>query len=138
MGVSPHCGRHAEDFRGRFLTELYRHGLHLDANLSVYFSPNTHLLGEAVALHALGVLFPLFPGAHDWAKRGARIVAEQMSFRSKRTAVISSNRATTTFTRLTSLFFIYCCTRFPRAITQACGGWRITRGHCWGLDGGFR
>jgi hypothetical protein len=67
-----------EDFRRRFLTELYRHGLHLDANLSVYFSPNTHLLGEAVALHALGALFPFFPGAHNWAKRGARILAEQM------------------------------------------------------------
>ena len=72
-----------ETFRGRFLTELYRHGLHLDANLSVYFSPNTHLLGEAVALHALGALFPFFPGAGSWVKRGARIVAEQMEFQVK-------------------------------------------------------
>jgi hypothetical protein len=68
-----------ESFRRDFLTELYRHGLHLDANLSVYFSPNTHLLGEAVALHALGALFPFFPGARDWVERGARIVDEQMA-----------------------------------------------------------
>src|SRR4029077_19244415 len=40
------------DFRRRFLNELYRHGLHIERNLSFYFSPNTHLLGEAVALHA--------------------------------------------------------------------------------------
>src|SRR5437764_8054095 len=33
-------------FRRDFLTALYRHGLHLYENLSVYFSPNTHLLGE--------------------------------------------------------------------------------------------
>jgi hypothetical protein len=47
--------------------------------LSVYFSPNTHLIGEAVGLHALGALFPFFPGARDWVERGARIVDEQMT-----------------------------------------------------------
>ncbi len=41
----------------RFADELYRHGRFLELNLSVYFSPNTHLLGEAVALHALGLMF---------------------------------------------------------------------------------
>lgn len=69
-----------EEFRAEFLTGLYRHGLHLDANLSVYFSPNTHLLGEAVALHAVGVLFPFFPDSQRWVKKGARIVEEQMQF----------------------------------------------------------
>ena len=65
-------------FRKRFLTELYRHGRHLAANLSIYFSPNTHLLGEAVALHALGRLFPAFPEAPTWRQTGARIVAAEM------------------------------------------------------------
>ena len=64
--------------RGRFLTALGRHGRYLEGNLSVYFSPNTHLLGEAVALHALGVLFPEFPHAARWAKDGGRIVEQQM------------------------------------------------------------
>lgn len=64
--------------RARFLTELYRHGRFLELNLSVYFSPNTHLLGEAVALHALGVLFPTLPRAARWAKTGGRIVEEQI------------------------------------------------------------
>ena len=67
-------------FRRRFLTELYRHGLHLRENLSIYFSPNTHLLGEAVALHALGKLFGDFPGARAWEKLGAEIVAAQLDF----------------------------------------------------------
>jgi hypothetical protein len=66
--------------RRRFLTSLYQHGLHLSENLSVYFSPNTHLLGEAVALHALGTLFPTFPNAATWRKRGAEIVEAQLSF----------------------------------------------------------
>lgn len=66
------------DLRAEFLAALYRHGRHIEANLSLYFSPNTHLLGEAVALHALGVLFPRFPRAGRWAALGARIVAGQI------------------------------------------------------------
>ncbi len=66
------------DLRARFLTELYRHARFLELNLSVYFSPNTHLLGEAVALHALGVLFPAFPHASRWAQTGVRIVEQEM------------------------------------------------------------
>jgi hypothetical protein len=68
------------DTRQRFLTVLYQHGLHLEHNLSVYFSPNTHLLGEAVVLHALGKLFPSFPGADRWHRTGLEIVRSQMAF----------------------------------------------------------
>ncbi|MBK5294705.1 MAG: alginate lyase family protein, partial [Acidobacteriia bacterium] len=67
-----------EDLRGRFLTALYQHGLHLENNLSIYFSPNTHLLGEALALEAIGVLMPCFPPAPRWAETGGRIVAGEM------------------------------------------------------------
>jgi len=69
----------AAGFRQRFLAELYRHGLHLQYNLSVYFSPNTHLLGEAVALHAIGRLFPTFPRSEHWRKLGREIVHKQMT-----------------------------------------------------------
>jgi hypothetical protein len=65
-------------FRQRFLGELYRHGLHLEYNLSIYFSPNTHLLGEAVALNALGRLFPAFPRANRWRALGGDIVRQHM------------------------------------------------------------
>ena len=67
-----------ERFRHRFLEELYRHGRHLENNLSFYFSPNTHLLGEGVVLHALGVIFPQFPHARRWRETGRRVVHEQM------------------------------------------------------------
>ena len=70
-------GRMTPEFRRQFLENLYRHGRHLEANLSIYFSPNTHLLGEAVALHALGVLFTDFPGAANWAETGRRWVANE-------------------------------------------------------------
>ena len=65
-------------FRRQFLNGIYQHGCYLEHNLSVYFSPNTHLLGEAVALHALGVLFPVFPRAHRWKARGAEVVHEAL------------------------------------------------------------
>jgi hypothetical protein len=64
--------------RGRFLTALEQHGRFLECNLSVYFSPNTHLLGEAVALHALGVLFPGFPLSDRWVRMGGAVVEQQM------------------------------------------------------------
>jgi hypothetical protein len=60
------------------LRGLYLHGLYIETNLSIYFSPNTHLLGEAVALHALGVLLPTLPRAAAWRRTGAELVAAQM------------------------------------------------------------
>jgi hypothetical protein len=63
--------------RRRLLEEIYRHGCHLEGNLSYYFSPNTHLLGEAVALHALGMLFGS-PESKRWADIGANVVGLQM------------------------------------------------------------
>ena len=69
--------RMTPEFRRQFLENLYRHGRHLEANLSIYFSPNTHLLGEAVALHALGALFPDFPRAARWAETGRRWVSNE-------------------------------------------------------------
>lgn len=65
-------------FRESFLQNLYWHGLHLETNLSFYFSPNTHLLGEGLALHALGIFFPRFPRASRWRSVGGRVVREQM------------------------------------------------------------
>ncbi len=70
--------RMPNSLRTRFFETLYWHGRHLAVNLSFYFSPNTHLLGEAVALHALGRWFPQFPEAAGWVKLSGRIVEEQM------------------------------------------------------------
>lgn len=64
--------------RRRFFSSLYQHGRYLEQNLSFYFSPNTHLMGEAVALHALGTLCPSLPRASTWAATGARVMAEQL------------------------------------------------------------
>jgi hypothetical protein len=65
-------------FRARFLQSLYQHGRHIENNLSFYFSPNTHLLGEAVVLHALGQLFPSFPRARKWVELGGATVSREL------------------------------------------------------------
>lgn len=70
--------RLSPDFHSRFRTALYQHGCHLEQNLSVYFSPNTHLLGEAVALHALGCLFAQDRRARRWRDRGSAITVQEM------------------------------------------------------------
>ena len=64
--------------RQRLVNEIYRSGLYLEHNLSVYFSPNTHLLGEAVALHAIGRLFPSLPASERWRTDGAAMVSREM------------------------------------------------------------
>jgi len=66
------------NLRTRWLGELFRHGCFLENNLSIYFSPNTHLLGEALVLHALGLFFAGTARAANWEQLGARIMREQM------------------------------------------------------------
>ncbi len=54
-------------------TGLLQHGVAIRHNLSTYFAPNTHILGEGVALHALGIVL----GRDSWRRQGAAIVSRQ-------------------------------------------------------------
>ena len=67
---------HAE-FRAEMAPALAFHGCYIERYLSTYFSPNTHLLGEAVALFFLGTLYPQMPRAALWKKSGWRIVLHE-------------------------------------------------------------
>ncbi|MDQ1525034.1 MAG: hypothetical protein QOE47_2958 [Pyrinomonadaceae bacterium] len=62
----------------RALKFLYLHARHLETNLSTYFSPNTHLTGEALGLFYLGTLLPEFRAAARWRATGARILFDQL------------------------------------------------------------
>jgi hypothetical protein len=72
-------GNMPAEFRARWLHMLYLHGCHLANNLSFYFSPNNHLVGEALALHALGAFFHGVARADDWERKGAATMCEQMT-----------------------------------------------------------
>jgi hypothetical protein len=64
-------------FRAAWLRALAVSGRHIDCYLSTYFSPNTHLLGEAVALFFIGTLCPEIPAAPRWRQRGWNIVKRE-------------------------------------------------------------
>jgi hypothetical protein len=47
---------------------------HISRHLSTYFSPNTHLLGEGLALYVAGRVLPELAGARRWEAIGRRIL----------------------------------------------------------------
>ena len=65
------------DFRAEWLRAQALNGRHLETYLSTFFSPNTHLLGEAVALFFIGVLCPEIPDAKRWKKLGWETTLKQ-------------------------------------------------------------
>jgi len=66
------------DLREEWLRGFALHGRHIERYLSTYFSPNTHLLGEAVALFFVGVLCPELGAAERWKSLGWEIVLREM------------------------------------------------------------
>jgi hypothetical protein len=50
---------------------------HIENNLSYYFAPNTHLLGEAFALFACGAALPEFAQSTRWRRLGTTILARE-------------------------------------------------------------
>jgi uncharacterized heparinase superfamily protein len=62
----------------RALKYLYLHARHIEGNLSTYFSPNTHLTGEALGLLYIGTAFPEFRRAGRWRALGRKILLEQL------------------------------------------------------------
>lgn len=66
-----------EKFHHDLLAALERNGRFIERNLSVYFSPNTHLLGEGVALFFIGMLCPELRAACRWQEQGWKIVLEE-------------------------------------------------------------
>lgn len=63
-----------DDFHLAWLTGFYDHGRFLHRHLETYTSPYNHLVGEASALFALGLLFPEFKESAAWAARGRAVL----------------------------------------------------------------
>ena len=71
------CADLLSELRSELAPALAFHGRYIERYLSTYFSPNTHLLGEAVALFFLGTLYPQMPGAARWKESGWQIVQHE-------------------------------------------------------------
>ena len=57
---------------------LARNGRYIERYLSTYFSPNTHLLGEALALFFIGTLCPEIFAAKEWQQQGFNILLAEI------------------------------------------------------------
>ncbi len=73
---SPHL---TPNLYARALKYLYLNGRHLETYLSTYYSPNTHLTGEALGLYYLGVCLPELRRAARWRETGRRVLVEQLA-----------------------------------------------------------
>jgi hypothetical protein len=65
------------EFREQWLRAMALSGRHIERYLSTYFSPNTHLLGEAVALFFIGTLCPELRSSPRWKRRGWETVLRE-------------------------------------------------------------
>jgi hypothetical protein len=59
------------------LASIHAHATHVQRYLSNYYSPNTHLTGEALGLFYAGTLYPQFDAAAPWRDTGAATLIEQ-------------------------------------------------------------
>jgi hypothetical protein len=66
-------------FRSELTAAIGTHAQHIERYLSYYFSPNTHLTGEALGLFYAGVLFPSLPGASRWCDLGRQILVDEVN-----------------------------------------------------------
>jgi hypothetical protein len=74
-------------FREDLCKGLAIHGRHIEKYLSTYFSPNTHLLGEAVALFFIGTLCPEIRAASKWKEQGWGIICREAQRQVRRDGV---------------------------------------------------
>ena len=65
-------------FVTRLVKFFVQHGRHIESYLSYYFSPNTHLTGEALGLFYLGVTMPELSAAQRWRDLGLKILLEEL------------------------------------------------------------
>jgi hypothetical protein len=68
----------SKDVTTRILESLEVHGRHVERYLSRWFSPNTHLTGEALGLLYLGCAWPDYPRAGRWRETGWSILLDQL------------------------------------------------------------
>jgi hypothetical protein len=81
------CSALPANFERDLLQALAVNGSYIEHYLSTYFSPNTHLLGEAVGLFFIGTLCPQIPAAGRWQRRGWRIILQEAERQVRRDGV---------------------------------------------------
>ena len=68
----------APELFARMLGSIADHARHVERYLSHYYSPNTHLTGEALGLVYAGLVFPELAGARRWVRLGRHILLQEL------------------------------------------------------------
>jgi uncharacterized heparinase superfamily protein len=68
----------SEELRSDILVQIEAHARHVERHLSYYFSPNTHLTGEALGLFYAGAVCAESDDARRWREIGARILVDEI------------------------------------------------------------
>ena len=64
------------ELRLRVISHIAIAGRHIERHLSTWFSPNTHLTGEALGLFAIGTALPQIREASSWQRIGSAILLD--------------------------------------------------------------
>jgi heparinase II/III-like protein len=67
----------SDELRTAMVRGIADHARHVERYLSLDFSPNTHLTGEALGLFYAGICFPDLPRARQWRARGNQILVAE-------------------------------------------------------------
>jgi hypothetical protein len=89
----------------RVLKFLYLHARHLETYPSIYFSPNTHLTGEALGLFYIGAIFPEFKRARAWRETGLKILTDALEWQARADGVYFEQ--TSYYQRYTADFYTH-------------------------------
>lgn len=109
-------GRHpslSDALIARVIGHLRIAGRHIARHLSTYFSANTHLTGEALALYYLGGELAGFKEARRWRDTGRRILLEQLPIHVRSDGTYFEQ--TTWYHRYTLDFYLHFCILEQRA-----------------------
>jgi hypothetical protein len=71
-------GRSSRPWLVDMLVALDRQLTHVERHLSYYFSPNTHLTGEALALYVAGIALPELASSARWAETGRSVLLAEI------------------------------------------------------------
>jgi heparinase II/III-like protein len=115
LGMCADSSEVAPDFFARMLKSLIAHGRHIEKYLSYYFSPNTHLTGEALGLFYLGMALPELKLAKGWRNLGLQILLDQATKQIREDGVHFEQSSY--YHRYTTDFYLHLF-----ALTRAAGG----------------
>jgi len=90
----------------RLLKSVTAQAEHIEAYLSYYFSPNTHLTGEALGLFYVGVAFPELQRSQHWRELGLKILTDQLPIHVKDDGVYFEHASY--YHRYTTDFYLHC------------------------------